>query len=147
VIKYFLLSSILFISCTLNSCASGYENDLSQKNMNTDIKELARRSKIDFDENSKIIFEEDNLGGNQESQRWIVFSPKKPNLPTDDLGHREKEDAEAYLSQFKNSARNEDFGTLTSKKTLLSSWKSGWDAAVIQTNKGFYIELEWVKQQ
>jgi hypothetical protein len=145
-IKYFLIFTVLFLSCSLNSCASNYKNDSSQKNMKTDIKELRQRSKIDFDENSKIIFEEDNLGGNQESQRWIVFSPKKPTLPTDDLGHREGEDAESYLSQFKNAVRNEDFGALVSKKTLLSSWKSGWNAAVIQTNKGFYTELEWVKQ-
>lgn len=145
--KYLLLSIILFLSSGSNLCISTNQSSTSQKNMKTDIKELAQRSKINFDENCRIIFQEDNLGGHQESQGWIVFSPKKLDLPAGELGQREGDDAKDYLSQFQKTVRGEDFGKLVSDKTYLSSWESGWDAVVIQTDKGFYTDLEWVKQQ
>lgn len=92
---------------------------------------------------------EDNLGGHQESQGWIIFSEKPVTLPKGDLDYTKDDDAETYLESFKQSAPRENFGKLKSNESLSSSWEkpeSAWDATIIQTDKGFYIELEWVKQ-
>ena len=78
--------------------------------------------------------------------RWIVFSPKRPNLPKDEVGIQEEEGADENLSQLKQIVREEDFGKLVSNKVLISFWEMEWKAFVIQTDKGFYTDIEWIKQ-
>lgn len=143
---------ILFFSCS----KATNEFFTNEKNMKTNISELSKRSGISFSENTRIISQEDNLGASQESQGWLIYSDKFIVLPKDEIGYTEKNDASEYLENFEKNAREENFGKLKSDKSTSSSWmkedgiwrkETGkWDGTIIETDKGFYLELEWVKQ-
>lgn len=150
----FSLILIALLSFTCSKAANDFYAD--KKNMKTEIAELSKRSGINFSEKAKVIFQEDNLGGAQEAQRWLIYSDKSIELPKDEIGYIEKDDAQQYLKNFQKDAREEDFGKLKSDKSLSSSWmkedgvwrkEAGkWDGTIIESDKGFYLELEWVKQ-
>ena len=66
-LKYLLLSITIFLAGGFSLCDSNNQRNTSQKTMKINIKELAKRSKIDFDENCRVIYQRDNLGGHQEA--------------------------------------------------------------------------------
>jgi hypothetical protein len=148
-LKFALLSIFFLFACTT-------PQNSANKTMTTNIKELSERSGIAFSEKSRVIFQEDNLGAKQEAQNWLIYSDSPLTLPKGELGYKEKDDAKEYLSNFQKNAREENFGTLKSTKSLSSSWLKDdgvwrkepgrWDGTIIETEKGFYLNLEWVKQ-
>lgn len=149
--------SLIFAVMLFFTCSKTTDNFYADsKNMKTEIMELSKRSGISFSEKAKVVFQEDNLGGSQEAQGWLIYSDKSIELPKDEVGYIEKGDAQEYLENFKKNAPEENFGNLKSGKSISSSWMKedgvwrkedgAWSGTIIETDKGFYLKMEWVKQ-
>jgi len=137
--KYFLLLTVLFCACG----GIGATN-----NMFTDIKEIEQRSGMNFGDGAKVLFQEDNLGGDQEAQSWLIFMKSRSEFPKGKLEPQTANDAQEYFGRFQRLA-SEDIGALRSEQTTTAFWErpdGRYDAAVIETDKGFIMELQWVKQ-
>ncbi len=142
--KYLLVLVIM-----LYGCENTQLNVAKEAKMKTTIEEINTRSGLTLDKASKIIHQEDNLGGHQESQAWLVSSKDVMDLPKGEFGIKEDGDAKTYLSRFKRNSPSQEFGKLTSEKSISSSWDkkdSAWNGTIIQTEKGYFLELQWVKQ-
>ena len=141
--KYLLFFVVVFAACAYIKPAG------TDKKIMTDIKELEKRSEIKFKENCQVLFQEDNLGGKQEAQSWIIFSKEAVSLPKGKSDFIEETDAPKYLADFQRLVPNHSFGELKSQKSTTGFWETkdgNWQATVISTNNGYYLTLEWVKQ-
>ena len=139
--KYLLTIALLFAAC------GGLKIGGNDKKM-TDIKEIAQRSGIKFD-GGEVLFEEDNLGGHQQAQAWLIHSVEKISLPEGEGGYLTGDDAAKYLADFERLAPQTSFGKLTGDKRTTSIWDNengGWQGTYILTETGCYLTLEWVKQ-
>jgi len=143
-IKYLLIFVVLFYGCE-----NAHINLSEETTMKTTIEEINKRSGLNLDKASEVLNQEDNLGGHQESQAWLISSKDAVNLPKGEFGLKEDSDAAEYLSRYKKNHPRQEFGKLVSEKSVSSSWDrkdSAWSGTIIQTEKGYFLELQWVKQ-
>ncbi len=116
----------------------------------TPIKELGERSGIAFEQETRVLFQEDNLGGQQEAQLWLIQSKNGIALPKGEAGYLENEDARNYLDEFLKHSSRDAVGSLKSPRSTTSFWENAngnWQGTVIQADGGTYLRLEWGKQK
>ncbi len=141
--KYLLIFVVLFAACGF------IKTDRTDKKIMTDIKEIEKRSEIKFKETGAVLFQEDNLGRHQQAQSWIIFEQEEIILPKGKGDYIEAADAAKYLADFQKLVPAHSFGELKSPKTTTSLWETkdgNWQGTVINTGNGYYLTLEWVKQ-
>lgn len=139
--KYLLIIAVLFATC------GGIKIERNDKKP-TDMKEIVQRSGIEFD-GGEVLFEEDNLGGHQEAQSWLIRSAREISLPKGEGGYLTGDDAANYLADFQRLSPQTSFGKPNSDKRTTSLWENengGWQGNYIMTETGCYLSLEWVKQ-
>ncbi len=116
----------------------------------TPIKEVGERSGIAFEQDARVLFQEDNLGGQQEAQLWLIHSRNGIILPKGEAGYLENEDARNYWDEFLKHSSRDAVGSLKSPRSTTSFWETAngnWQGTVIQAEGGTYLRLEWGKQK
>ncbi len=141
--RYLIIFALLFAAC------GGLKIEGNNKKM-TDIKEIIQRSGINTGSDSgEVLFEEDNLGGHQQAQSWLIHTNKEVTMPEDEGGYLTGDDAADYLADFQKLVPRTPFGELKSGKRTTSIWENkdgGWHGTYIMTSNGCYLNLEWNKQ-
>ncbi len=102
-----------------------------------------------FKGNCQVLFQEDNIDGHQQAQSWIIFSMEEIVLLKKESGFIEATDASKYLADFQELVPSHSLGELKSQKSTTSFWENkngNWQGTIINTNNGYYLTLEWVKQ-
>lgn len=137
-----LILTLLFAACGVVKIE---KNDKKK----TTINEIIQRSGINIIGGSEVLFEEDNLGGHQQAQNWLIYTNKEVTMPEGEGGYLTRDDAADYLADFQKLAPRISFGELKSGKRTTSIWENndgGWHGTYIVTSNGCYLNLEWNKQ-
>lgn len=75
-------------------------------------------------------------------KKWIVASPERPTLFGTTI---DGDDNKTFLETLREAMPDEDFGKPVGDKYQFSDWRNEqgqWQAATIETDKGFYLSLE-----
>ncbi len=140
--RYLMIFALMFAAC------GGIKIEESNEKT-TDIREIIQRSGINTGGGGEVFFEENNVGGHQQAQRWLIHTNKEVTMPEGEGGYSTRDDAAEYLTDFQKLVPRTPFGELKSGKRTTSIWENkdgGWHGTYIMTSNGCYLNLEWVKQ-
>ena len=115
----------------------------SVENMTDNTSDLEKLSGLKMPASARIL-SAINEGGHDGTKykRWIILSAERPRLAGTII---EGDDNTTFVETLKEAMPNESIGKPVSSKYQFSDWKNeqgGWQAAAVETDKGFYLNLE-----
>lgn len=116
-----------------------------EENITKNMNDLEKLSGLKLPASARII-SATGEGGHDGTKykRWIVASSERPTL----LGTAiEGDDNKTFVKTLKEAAPDEDFGAPVGDKYQFSDWRNEqgqWQAATVETDKGFYSSVESV---
>jgi len=140
-----LLLTVAFMGNFL-SCSNGCSSKVSMQNEKTltkNMNDLEKFSGLKLPASAKVLSATDESGHDgTKYRRWIVASAERPMLSGATI---DGDDNKTFLKTLKEAMPDEDFGNPVGDKYQFSDWSNeqgGWQAATIETDKGFYLSLE-----
>lgn len=138
-----LTGILVIVSAGFGSCSSQVARQQTNKNMTENISDLEKSSGMKFPASAKVLSVTDEGGHDgTKYERWIVSSSEKFDLKGDPI---EGDDSATFVKTLKEAASDQDFGQPKSDKYKFSDWqneKGQWQAATVETDKGFFLKLE-----
>ncbi len=105
--------------------------------------DLEKLSGLKLPASARILSAVDESGHDgTKYKRWIVASAERPKLLGEII---DSDNSKTFFDTLKEAMPNEDFGKSLGDKYQFSDWRNeqgGWQAATIETDKGFYLNLE-----
>lgn len=139
----FLTGILIIFSAGFGSCGSQVTMPPTNKNMTENISDLEKSSGMKFPASAKVLSAADEGGHDgTKYERWIISSSEKFDLKGDAI---EGDDSATFVKTLKEIAPETDFGQPKSDKYRFSDWqneKGQWQAAAVETDKGFFLKLE-----
>ena len=111
--------------------------------MSENTRDHEHESSLKLPASAKVLSKTDETGHDgTKYKRWIIFSPERIAL----LGNQmDAENNKLFLKTLKEAVPNEDFGNPVGSSYYFSDWQNErgqWQAAAIETDKGFFLNLE-----
>ncbi len=130
------------ISAGFGSCGERLEIQ-NNKNMTGNISDVEKLSGLKFPASAKILSEVKEGGHDgTKYEKWIIQTSESVNLKGDVItGDNNK----TFMESLENALPNTDFGKPKDDKYEFSDWQNGkdkWQAAMVETDKGFFMKLE-----
>lgn len=137
-----LLTVVILISVSIGDCnrkVSVQDEKVLTKNM-TDLEKL---SGLKLPASARVLSAMDEGGHDgTKFKRWIIQSSERPTL----LGEAiDGDDNKTFVETLKEAMPNENFGKPVGDNYQFSDWRNEqgqWQAATVETDKGFYLSLE-----
>ena len=145
-VGWFFLVGILGM---ILGCGTGCDPKSSVQtstNIMENMNDLEKLSGLKLPASAKILSADGESGHDgTKFKKWIVASSEKPVL----LGTTiDGDDNKTFAETLKEAMPNEDFGKPVGDKYQFSDWNNEqgqWQAAMIETDKGFYLKLENIR--
>lgn len=133
---FFFFSVLLIGGCDWTSAVRDKSNSTSRA------VELEKISDLKLPVSAKILAVTDERGRDgTKFQKWLVLSSERPIL----LGTTAEDDNKSFIKSLKEALPNENVGRPLNDKYQFSVWHNAhgqWQAALIETDQGFYLDLE-----
>lgn len=144
--KVFSLFLLVVMTGTVLGCGFGCSRTPEKQhteNATNSARELEKLSGLKFPASARILsaIGEDARDGTK-YKRWIVLSAERPMLAGSVI---EGDNYKIFIETLKEAVPDENIGRPKGDRYQFSNWKNergGWQAAVIETDKGFYLNLE-----
>ena len=143
-ISIIILTGILaIVSAGFGNCNSQMKTHQNTNNMTENISDLEAFSGMKFPVSAKILSATDEGGHDgTKYERRIISASEKFDLKGDPING---EDSATFVKTLREAAPNENFGQPKNDKYQFSDWKNEkgeWQAAWVETDKGFFLKLE-----
>lgn len=140
-------AGLLFLFAALIGAAIGGCNrkvsTQSEKNSTENMKDLEKLSGLKLPATARVLSATDESGHDgTKYKRWIIQSVERPLL----LGATiDGDDNQTFVKTLKEAMPDESIGKPVSSRYQFSDWQNEqgkWQAATVETDKGFYLSLE-----
>ena len=137
---------LVAVTAILLSCSASCNSKVSMqnvKNMTYNTSDLEKLSGLKLPASAKVL-SATGEGGHDGTKykRWIILSSERPTLAGTTI---DGDDNQTFIKTLKEAMPNESIGKPIGDKYQFSDWKNeqgGWQAATVETDKGFYMSLE-----
>ena len=144
--KIFGLLFLVVVTGFLLSCSVGCNSKASVqnvKNMTDNTSDVEKLSGLKLPASARIL-SATSEGGHDGTKykRWIILSAERPMLAGTII---DGDDNKTFIETLKEAMPNETIGKPVGSKYQFSDWKNdkgSWQAAAVETDKGFYLNLE-----
>ena len=140
---FVLIMVLVSISVGFGNCGGKLETRNSEKNMTGNISDAEKLSGMKFPASAKILSAVKDSGHDgTKYQKWIIQASEPVNLKGDVI---KGDNNQTFIEALEQALPDTDFGQTKNDNYEFSSWqtgKSNWQAAAIETDKGFFVKLE-----
>jgi len=137
------LVALLVIGLSCNNSCSSKVSMQNEENLTKNMNDLEKLSGLKLPASAKVLSATDEGGHDgTKYKRWIVVSAERPTLFGTTI---DGDDNKTFVETLKEAMPNEDFGKPVGDKYQFSDWRNEqgqWQAATVETDKGFYLSLE-----
>ncbi|MCY7377143.1 MAG: hypothetical protein LH472_14380 [Pyrinomonadaceae bacterium] len=138
----FFLVVIILGAVVIDGCASKVSIQ-GGKNMAENMNDLEKLSGLKLPSSAQVISQIDEGGHDgTKFKKWIIASSERFSLPGTVI---DGDDNQTFVKTIKETIPDENIGKPVGNQYQFSDWRNTqgqWQAAVVETDKGFYLSLE-----